>query len=166
MLLLPAIAAVLLIKRARQTSQRPKPSPISPKHTATRSVNANMNVTVLGMGGASLGDLYVKISNEQAMKALLAAHQHHINLFDTSPWYGVGLSEARFGIALHAVPRQSFLLQTKGKKTTTMTTTLPSLQLRCPPALRLFLLLLLLLAILWHILHTFLTTAFLTTAAS
>ena len=121
--MLPAIAAVLLIKRARQTSQRPKPSPVSPKHTATRSINANMNVTVLGMGGASLGDLYVNISNEQAMKTLLAAHRHHINLFDTSPWYGVGLSEARFGIALHAVPRQSFLLQTKGTKTITLTTT-------------------------------------------
>jgi len=28
-------------------------------------------------------------------------------------WYGVGLSEARFGLALHSLPRDSFVVQTK-----------------------------------------------------
>ena len=70
-------------------------------------------MTVLGMGGASIGDMYVKISNAQAVQTLEAAHAHGVTFFDTSPWYGVGLSEARFGIALHSAPRDSFFLQTK-----------------------------------------------------
>ena len=74
---------------------------------------AKVPVTVLGMGGASIGDMYVKISNAQAVQTLEAAHAHGVTFFDTSPWYGVGLSEARFGIALHSVPRDSFFLQTK-----------------------------------------------------
>ena len=65
-----------------------------------------MRVTILSQGGASMGDLYQRISDGQALGALECAHRHGINFFDTSPWYGVGLSEARFGLALHRVARR------------------------------------------------------------
>ena len=70
-------------------------------------------MTVLGQGGAPLGDLYEQISNTQAEACLEAAHAAGITLYDTSPWYGLGLSEMRFGLALHRKPRDSFVLQTK-----------------------------------------------------
>lgn len=83
-------------------------------HTTTRPLGSSgLDVTILGQGGSSLGDLYVKLNNSQALDTLLAAHARGINFYDTSPWYGLGLSEARFGIALHALPRKSFVLQTK-----------------------------------------------------
>jgi len=75
--------------------------------------SSSLRVTVLGQGGAPLGDLYQKISDVQALGALAFAHKKGINFFDTSPWYGVGLSEARFGLALHRLPRDSFAVQTK-----------------------------------------------------
>ena len=65
----------------------------------------DVNVTVLGMGGASLGDLYTQISDADAAAALLAAHANGVPFFDTAPWYGVGLSEVRFGLTLHRLPR-------------------------------------------------------------
>lgn len=83
-------------------------------HLQTRRLGqSSLNVTVLSQGGASLGDLYCKITDAAALGALEAAHGHGINLFDTSPWYGVGLSEARFGLALHRLPRDEFAVQTK-----------------------------------------------------
>ncbi len=89
--------------------------PHSGAHTVTRSLGSQsgLQVTVLGMGGASLGDLYTRIPDSQALAALEAAHESGIAFFDTAPWYGVGLSEARFGLALHRLPRDSFVLQTK-----------------------------------------------------
>jgi len=84
------------------------------RHASTRPLgNRGVKVSVLGQGGASLGDLYVKISNSDAFGSLSAAHEAGISLFDTAPWYGLGLSEARFGLGLHSVPRNSFMLQTK-----------------------------------------------------
>ena len=70
-------------------------------------------MTVLGQGGAPLGDMYEFLDESDAIGTLHTAHASGIQLFDTSPWYGVGLSEARFGIGLHSVPRDSFMLQTK-----------------------------------------------------
>ena len=56
-------------------------------HTRTRRVGgSSLAVTVLGQGGAPLGDLYVQIPNEQAERALAAAHGAGVTLFDTSPW--------------------------------------------------------------------------------
>lgn len=84
-------------------------------HTVTRELGkrSGLRVTVLGQGGASLGDLYTQLKDVDALATLEAAHQCGINFFDTAPWYGVGKSEARFGLALHRMPRSSFVLQTK-----------------------------------------------------
>ncbi len=88
-------------------------------HRRTRNLccassNKELQVTILGQGGAPLGDLYREITDSSAIETLHVAHSElGVNFFDTSPWYGVGLSEARFGIALHRFPRDSFVLSTK-----------------------------------------------------
>jgi D-threo-aldose 1-dehydrogenase len=70
-------------------------------------------VTQLGMGGASLGDAREAIPEPQAEAALDAAHTTGIGYFDTSPWYGNGKSELRFGRVLRTKPRSSFVISTK-----------------------------------------------------
>ena len=84
-------------------------------HTLTRALgrDSGVRVTVLGQGGAPLGDLYKHLTDQVALRAVAAAHESGIAFFDTSPWYGVGLSEMRMGLALHRLPRSSFVFQTK-----------------------------------------------------
>jgi D-threo-aldose 1-dehydrogenase len=71
------------------------------------------HVTGLGMGGASLGDMREVLPEAQAAATLEAAHAAGIGYFDTSPWYGNGKSELRFGHVLRTKPRDSFVISTK-----------------------------------------------------
>ena len=73
----------------------------------------SLEVTQLGMGGASLGDMREVVSEAQASAAIEAAHAAGIGYFDTSPWYGNGKSELRFGHVLRTKPRDSFVISTK-----------------------------------------------------
>ena len=82
-------------------------------HRVARALSDDLSITVLGQGGASMGDLYVKVPNSAALETMVSAYQGGIRFYDTSPFYGVGLSEARFGVALHAYPRKDFVVQTK-----------------------------------------------------
>jgi D-threo-aldose 1-dehydrogenase len=70
-------------------------------------------VSCLGFGGAPLGDLYDHLPEDEAVATVVTAHAVGINLFDTSPHYGNGLSELRFGSALRRLPRTSYVLSTK-----------------------------------------------------
>ena len=70
-------------------------------------------VTQLGMGGASLGDMREVVPEAQAAATVEAAHAAGIGYFDTSPWYGNGKSELRFGHVLRTKPRSSFVISTK-----------------------------------------------------
>jgi D-threo-aldose 1-dehydrogenase len=75
--------------------------------------STSLEVPRLGMGGASLGDMRETIPEDQASAAIEAAHAAGIAYFDTSPWYGNGKSELRFGHVLRTKPRASFVLSTK-----------------------------------------------------
>ena len=57
--------------------------------------------------------MYTKLEDGSALRTLGAAHEAGISFYDTSPWYGVGLSELRFGVALHRLPRDELQIQTK-----------------------------------------------------
>jgi D-threo-aldose 1-dehydrogenase len=72
-----------------------------------------LELTQLGMGGASLGDMREIIPEAQATAAVEVAHTAGIGYFDTSPWYGNGKSELRFGHVLRTKARHSFVLSTK-----------------------------------------------------
>jgi D-threo-aldose 1-dehydrogenase len=73
----------------------------------------SFSVTQLGMGGASLGDMREVLPEVQATATLEAAYAAGIGYFDTSPWYGNGKSELRFGHVLRTKPRDSFVISTK-----------------------------------------------------
>ena len=72
-----------------------------------------LEVTEYSFGGASLGNLYEAVSNENAMATLDAAWSAGMRYFDTAPHYGFGLSERRFGDYLRTKPRDSYVLSTK-----------------------------------------------------
>ncbi|NRA99199.1 MAG: aldo/keto reductase [Rhodobacteraceae bacterium] len=70
-------------------------------------------VTRMGFGGAPLGNLYRKISEEDAQGALQAAYDGGVRFFDTAPQYGLGRSEGRFGEAIARFGRETIQLSTK-----------------------------------------------------
>ena len=74
-------------------------------------------VTTLGFGSAPLGDLYEKLDDQIAIGAVSAALKAGVTLFDTSPHYGNGLAEHRFGTALRGAPRDSYVISTKVGRT-------------------------------------------------
>ena len=80
----------------------------------TRKLGAtDLHVSILGFGGAPLGDLYEEIPEERALSVVEAAYSSGIRLYDTSPLYGHGLSEHRLGHVLRGKPRSEFVLSTK-----------------------------------------------------
>lgn len=82
--------------------------------TATRTITrTGVAVTQLGFGGASIGELFHRVSEEEGVGAVRAAWDHGIRYFDTAPWYGRGLSELRTGSGLRGRPRDEYVLSTK-----------------------------------------------------
>jgi D-threo-aldose 1-dehydrogenase len=64
----------------------------------------------LGFGG---GSAYGANADRAADALLHDAYARGFRYFDTAPFYGHGLSEHRFGLALRHYPRDEFLLSTK-----------------------------------------------------
>lgn len=70
-------------------------------------------LTQLGFGGAGLGELQGKLPEDQAQGTADAAWTAGVRYFDTSPWYGRGLSELRLGHALRSKPREDYIISSK-----------------------------------------------------
>jgi len=66
--------------------------------------STDVEVTTLGFGGASVGNLYRAIDDDAAAATVKSAYELGIRYFDTAPHYGQGLSEQRLG---HALDHQS-----------------------------------------------------------
>lgn len=85
--------------------------------TRRRIGQTDLHVPILGCGGATLGDAEGAIPEPVALATLESAYAAAIDYFDTSPWYGNGKSELRFGAVLRSKPRASYLLSTKVGRT-------------------------------------------------
>ena len=72
-----------------------------------------VNLSVLGFGGAAIGELWNPIPEDQARATVNTALAAGISYFDTAPWYGRGLSEHRMGAVLRGIDRSSFVLSSK-----------------------------------------------------
>jgi len=73
----------------------------------------DVQLTELGFGGASIGELFVRVSEADAAATLTSAWDAGVRYFDTAPWYGRGLSELRTGAGLRDHPRSDYALSTK-----------------------------------------------------
>jgi len=74
---------------------------------------STVEVTLMGFGGAPLGNLFNPVAADAARQAIDGAYDRGLRYFDTAPLYGHGLSERRLGEALRTRPRESFVLSTK-----------------------------------------------------
>jgi D-threo-aldose 1-dehydrogenase len=74
---------------------------------------ADLQVPILGLGGAPLGDLFERIPEPRALATVERAYELGARLYDTAPLYGYGLSEHRMGHVLRQKPRDSYVLSTK-----------------------------------------------------
>lgn len=72
-----------------------------------------LQVTQFGLGSAQLGWMYEPVEQPSALATVRRAHELGCGFFDTSPLYGSGLAESRFGAVLPGLPRASFTLSDK-----------------------------------------------------
>ncbi len=66
-----------------------------------------------GLGGVAIGNGFKELSDAEAEKTLEGAWEAGVRYYDTSPWYGLGLSERRFRHFLHNKKRDDYVLSTK-----------------------------------------------------
>ena len=71
-----------------------------------------LKLSVIGFGAATLGHQFRKIDEAEGKRAVTEAIDRGINLFDTSPYYGLTRSETVLGEALKG-RRQEVILSTK-----------------------------------------------------
>ena len=72
-----------------------------------------LQVPILSFGASSLGQEFRPVALDEALNSVRVALDCGLNLIDTSPFYGRGMSEVLLGIALRGVPRDQYLLCTK-----------------------------------------------------
>src|SRR6266700_255797 len=72
-----------------------------------------LQLPILGFGASSLGQEFRKVNLDEALRSVRVALDCGLNLIDTSPFYGRGMSEVLLGIALRDLPRDSYTLCTK-----------------------------------------------------
>jgi D-threo-aldose 1-dehydrogenase len=70
-------------------------------------------LTKSGFGGVALGNGFQVNPDIECWQALDAAWNAGVRHFDTSPWYGLGISERRMGMFLQHKKRADYTLSTK-----------------------------------------------------
>jgi D-threo-aldose 1-dehydrogenase len=95
-------------------SSRALPRQALPRRTLGRS---GLEVSILGFGGAPIGDLYTVLDEAESIDTIVTAVESGINFLDTSPLYGHGLSEHRIGAALRRVPDSPVVISSKVGRT-------------------------------------------------
>ncbi|MGI4863098.1 MAG: aldo/keto reductase [Janthinobacterium lividum] len=82
-------------------------NPLNPMATKYRPL------TKSGFGGVALGNGFQVNSDLECEQAMEAAWNAGVRYFDTSPWYGLGISERRMGLFLKDKQRADYTLSTK-----------------------------------------------------
>jgi len=72
-----------------------------------------LTVPNLSFGASSLGQEFRNVTLDEAMRSVHVALEHGLNLIDTSPFYGRGMSEVLLGVALKGIPRERYTLCSK-----------------------------------------------------
>jgi D-threo-aldose 1-dehydrogenase len=73
----------------------------------------SLEVTVLGLGCATMGGHRIPVTREDAEAIVRAAWAAGVRYVDTAPYYGFGQAERCVGDALRAGPRDEWVLSTK-----------------------------------------------------
>lgn len=119
-----AAASAAMMAASPLFAQPPAPGSVlptrgTPRNDTTLAINPRRGAgryrprTRFGLGGAPLGGSLAPTTDEAAHATMAAAWAAGVRLFDTSPWYGLGLSERRMGRVLHNHPADEYTLSTK-----------------------------------------------------
>jgi D-threo-aldose 1-dehydrogenase len=73
----------------------------------------SLQVSMLGLGTAGIGNLFRHVSDAEAEGTIHYALEQGVTLIDTAPLYGIGGSERHLGAVLAGIPRERFVLSTK-----------------------------------------------------
>lgn len=79
----------------------------------------------LGLGGVAIGNAFAPLTAEQSNDVMEGAWAAGVRYLDTSPWYGLGLSERRMGHVLEGKKRDDFVISTKVGRLLTATKDVP-----------------------------------------
>ena len=72
-----------------------------------------LQLPILSFGASSLGQEFRQVTLNEAVRSVHVALECGLNLIDTSPFYGRGMSEVLLGVALRGIPRDRYLVCTK-----------------------------------------------------
>ena len=72
-----------------------------------------LEVTVLGLGCATLGGSRIPVTRDEAGAIVRVAWAAGVRYIDTAPYYGFGQAERCVGDAMRCVPREEWVLSTK-----------------------------------------------------
>ena len=86
----------------------------------------------LGLGGVAIGTGFAPITGEQSDEVMRAAWDEGVRYFDTSPWYGLGLSERRMGHFFADRGRDEYVVSTKVGRVLTATDEVPKVMWKKP----------------------------------
>jgi aryl-alcohol dehydrogenase-like predicted oxidoreductase len=78
-----------------------------------RLAQTDLQLPIISFGASSLGHAFGTVRMESGIESVRMALELGINHFDTSPFYGRGISEVLLGVALRDVPRSAFTISTK-----------------------------------------------------
>lgn len=73
----------------------------------------DLDLSLVSYGASSLGHAFRRVSMEAGLECVRVALDLGITHFDTSPFYGLGISEVVLGRALQDVPRDQYTISTK-----------------------------------------------------
>lgn len=80
----------------------------------TRKIGTTgVEVSVLGFGGVAVGNFFEHMPDATAHATIEQAWQSGVRFFDTSPYYGHGMSEHRFGHVLRGRIDEGLVISTK-----------------------------------------------------
>ena len=84
-----------------------------PEFVGRRIGRTPLEVTVLGLGCATLGGTRIPVTRQEAEAIVRAAWEGGVRYVDAAPYYGFGQAERAVGDALRDEPRDEWVLSTK-----------------------------------------------------
>ena len=106
-----SVAPVCIFKQTGVFSNAAKPNN---HHVKKRKLGrTDLQLPIVGFGASSLGQEFRPIQLDEAMKSVTTALECGMNLIDTSPFYGRGMSEVLLGMALRDISRSDYILCSK-----------------------------------------------------
>ncbi|PRY52595.1 D-threo-aldose 1-dehydrogenase [Arcticibacter pallidicorallinus] len=93
-------------------------SAVSSVQNMTKFINSNQHkrfrpANKSGFGGVAIGNGFNINPDVECLQSISAAWNAGVRYFDTSPWYGLGISERRLGLFLKDKVREEYVLSSK-----------------------------------------------------